>query len=531
MIEAALRRLGQVNCATFATTALLAILGPEPARAASSDSAERVPTADTRDASASIVEATTPTSPASKAGAASPSTPPTTEVAGAPTSPPSAVGAGSSTSPPSVAETTPPQSPPSNAEVIPPSGPTAPPPAPSTESPLGISATWNDRLVFESKDKRFFLQPIGILQTLYTLPINAAGERFYEGTGFTFRRAALGFDARLLGFARTFFLANIASGTLTLWDFFTDLDFFDGHAVLRVGRFRPWLARQRLLAGDRYQMIQLPAALTDLLEIGDGRDLGAGIFGLVANKTLEYSIGVWNGEQRYSTDTVNGFLPSSNLRNRGNIDFEFGARLVYHPFGFLPAIDESDLDISKSPKLSVGAAALLAKRHDVRAPTASFVYIDDRVLKAGAELDFRWQGFSFEAEAFVRKGWLLPDAKPEMKAQFDELGLGALGKSAYVQSGYFVTKRLELTARFDYVDVEPTKPGHMLRPAGGLNVFVHRYNVLAQFMYRANIGRGFANDLDYWRSLRPYDRTDIYIGDRPISRITHDIYLMLQTSL
>jgi hypothetical protein len=400
------------------------------------------------------------------------------------------------------------------------------------ETAFGVHANWNDRLVIESENKRFYLQPIGILQSLLSVPINPAGDYAYEGTGFTFRRAALGFDSQLFGNVRTFFLSNIASGTLTLWDFFTDLDFFDGRAVLRVGRFRPWLSRQRLLAGDRYQMIQLPAALTDLLEIGDGRDLGAGIFGLLAHKTIEYDLGVWNGEQKYSNDPVNGFLPSSNnLRNRGNIDFEFGARLVYHPFGYLPALDESDLAISEEPKLSVGVAAMLNKRHDVRAPTASFVYVDDRVVKAGLEIDFRWWGFSLEAEAFLRKAWLLSSTNDTGKTQFDTLGLGALGKSAYVQTGYFVTKRqLELTARFDYVDVEPATPGYILRPAGGINLFLHGYNVLVQLMYRANIGVGFDSYINFWRSLRPNDRTDVYIGDRPISRITHDVFLMLQTS-
>jgi hypothetical protein len=412
-------------------------------------------------------------------------------------------------------------------EVLPPLAP-----APPSGSGFGVHASWNDRLVVESEDKRFYLQPIGILQNLFTLPVNSAGERDYEGIGFTFRRAALGFDARLFGSVRTFFLANVANGTLSLWDFFTDLDFFDGHAVLRVGRFRPWLARQRLLAGDRYQMIQLPAAITDLLEIGDGRDLGAGIFGLLAHKTLEYSIGVWNGEQGYSNYPVNGFLPSSSLPSRGNIDFDFGSRLVYHPFGFLPAIDESDLDFSEKPRLSVGAAAMFAKRHDRRLPTLYPAYMDDRVLKVGLEIDFRWRGFSLEAEAFLRKAWLLPGAKPEIEKQFDELGLGALGNSAYLQTGYFVTKRrLELTARFDYVDVEPAKPGYILRPAAGMNLFLHGYNCLLQLMYRTNIGRGFKTDLDFWSSLRPNDRTDVNIGTRTISRITHDVFLMLQTSL
>jgi hypothetical protein len=400
-------------------------------------------------------------------------------------------------------------------------------------SGFAVHANWNDRLVVASEDQRFYLQPIAILQTLFSAPYNTAGQYAYEGIGFTFRRAALGFDARILRNVRTFALANIAGGTLTLWDFFTDLDYFDGQAVLRVGRFRPWLARQRLLAGDRYQMIQLPGAMTDLLEIGAGRDLGAGIFGLLGEKHFEYAVGVWNGEQKYAVDPVNGFLPSSDLKNRGNIDFEFGSRLVYHPFGFLPAFDESDLECSQTPRLSIGASAMLAKRHDVRAPTAFYAYYDDRLLKAGVEIDFRWRGFSLEAEAFLRKSWMETTTDKTGASYFDRLGVGATGKSAYAQSGYFIVpRRLELTGRFDYVDVEAATAGYLLRPAGGINLFVHGYNVLVQLMYRANVGVGFNSDADLWRSLRPADRADPYLGDaRPISRVTHDLYLMLQTSL
>jgi hypothetical protein len=403
-------------------------------------------------------------------------------------------------------------------------------PAPSG---FAIHASWDDRLVVVSEDQRFYLQPIAILQSLFSLPFNSAGRYPYEGTGFTFRRAALGFDARLLRNVRTFALANIAGGTLTLWDFFTDLDYFDGRAVLRVGRFRPWLARQRLLAGDRYQMIQLPGAMTDLLEIGDGRDLGAGILGLLGQKRFEYAVGVWNGEQKYSVEQVNGFLPSSDLNNRGNVDFEFGSRLVYHPFGFLPAFDESDLEYSATPRLSIGASAMLAKRHDVRAPTAFYAYYDDRLLKAGLEIDFRWRGFSLEAEAFLRKSWMQSTTDKTGASYFDRLGVGSTGKSAYAQSGYFVIpRRLELTGRFDYVDVEAATAGYLLRPAGGINLFVHGYNLLVQLMYRANVGVGFDSDADFWRSLRPADRADPYLGDnRPISRVTHELYLMLQTSL
>jgi hypothetical protein len=421
-------------------------------------------------------------------------------------------------------------------------------PPPPARTPLNIHAYWDDRLVVESEGKNFFLQPIAILQTLFTGSYNSAGNhaatsstseldppmgRSYEGLGFTFRRAALGFDSRFLGFVRTFFLANIASGTMNLWDYFADLDFFDGKAVLRAGRFRPWLGRQRLLAGDRYQMIQLPSAMTDILDFGDGRDLGAGIFGLLARKTIEYQVGVWNGEKSYAVDQVNTYLPGTSDFNRGNIDFEFGSRLVIHPLGYLPAFDESDLDYSEKPRLSVGAAAMFAKRHDVRVPSQDFVYFDDRLLKAGAEIAFRWRGFSFEAEAFFRKSWLQPNPKDESQRQFETLGIGSLAKGGYAQSGMFVKpKLLELTARFDYSDNEPKKPGYLLRPAAGANLFLHGYNLLIQVMYRANLVRGGLKDIkDIAGTLRPSERTDLVSGYRPISRTTHDLFLMLQTSL
>jgi hypothetical protein len=409
---------------------------------------------------------------------------------------------------------------------------------------LNLHAYWNDRLVIESEGKNFFLQPIAILQTLFTAPYNSAAYRAgadtsvppgrsYEGIGFTFRRAALGFDSRFLGYVRTFFLANIANGTMTLWDFFVDLDPFEGQAVLRAGRFRPWLGRQRLLAGDRYQMIQLPAAMTDILEFGDGRDLGAGIFGLLARKKLEYSVGIWNGEQRYSNDPQHGFLPSSALRNRGNLDFEFGGRLVAHPFGYLPAIDESDLAYSEEPRLSVGVAAMFAKRHDVRIPSEYYVYYDDRQLKSGIEIAFRWRGFSFESEAFFRKAWLQPNPRDDAKKEFENLGFGKLAKGAYAQAGMFVMpRRLELTGRFDIVDITPNKPGYVMRPAAGANLFLHGYNLLVQLMYRANLARGdFESSKALVGALRPTERTDVNLGDRTFSRTTHDLFLMLQTSI
>jgi hypothetical protein len=401
-----------------------------------------------------------------------------------------------------------------------------------------LTASYDSRFLLQIPASKFSLQPILFLQTLFSLPRNAALDQSYEGTGFSFRRAGVGIDARVEDWGRVFFLANVASGSMALWDFFTDIEILDepGLLIFRAGRFRPWLCRQRLAAGDHFQMIQFPRVITDFLDIGDGRDLGMGAFGLYDSK-LEYGAGVWNGEQNYQLAST-GKVGDRIIR--GNLDFEVGGRIVYHPLGYLSAVDESDLAYSTAPRLAVGVSAMYNRRHDQQLPnydpTAGLsdaqrrMFVDDRVLKVGFEAAFRYQGLSIEAEAFLRKVWLAGSVGND---QFNSLGVGDLGRAAYIQGGYFLLPhKLEATGRFEFVDVEPASPGYMLHPTAGLNYFLRGYNLLLQFMYRTNVGVGFDSYDAYWRSAKPALRyTTAPSLDRPLSRITHEIYFMLQASL
>ena len=236
-------------------------------------------------------------------------------------------------------------------------------------------------------------------------------------------------------------------------------------------------------------MIQFPRAITDFLDIGDGRDLGMGAFGLYDSK-LEYSAGV----------------------------------LAY----------------STAPRLAVGVSAMYNRRHDQQLlnydPTSGLtdaqrrVFVDDRLLKVGFETAFRYEGLSLEAEVFLRKVWLADTVGQDA---FSSLGVGALGRAGYLQSGYFLLPhKVEVTGRFDFVDVEPARPGYLLHPTGGLNYFLRGYNLLLQLMYRANIGVGFDDYDDCWRSARPALRyTTASSLNRPLSNTTHEIYMMLQASL
>lgn len=406
------------------------------------------------------------------------------------------------------------------------------------ESAPVLTGSYDNRFVLQIPAKKFSLQPILFVQPMFGVQRNSAYSEWYEGSGFSFRRAGVGLDARVDDWGRLFFVANLANGTLALWDFFIDVELAEdpGALVLRAGRFRPWLCRQRLVAADRFQIIQLPRVMSDFLDIGDARDLGAGVFGRTHNN-VEYGFGVWNGEQNYQL-TSSGKMGDRVLR--GNLDFEVGGRIVYHPWGYLAATDESDLAYSTEPRLALGASAMYNSRHDQQLPdydaTAGLtdaqrrVYVDDRLLKAGVEGAFRYHGLSIEAEAFVRKDWLVGDGGVD---GFNRLGVGDLARAAYVQAGHFlVPHKLEATGRFELVDVEPSRPGYMVHPTAGLNYFVHGYNLMLQVMYRANIGVGFDNYDDFWRSAKPALRfTSTSAVDRPLSMTTHELYLMLQASL
>ena len=139
--------------------------------------------------------------------------------------------------------------------------------APDAKRSFGVEAVWKPGLVLVGGEGRFALKPIGIAQPLLSLRVEPGADDELAGTGFRLRRGAIGFDARLFDLARVFFCGNVGRGRFELWDYFVDLDPWDGVAVLRAGRFRPWLGRQRWVAAHKFQMVELARGMTGVLEI------------------------------------------------------------------------------------------------------------------------------------------------------------------------------------------------------------------------------------------------------------------------
>ncbi|MFO8070738.1 MAG: hypothetical protein R6V85_02580 [Polyangia bacterium] len=387
--------------------------------------------------------------------------------------------------------------------------------AEGSSSPVDVSFDPGSGLIMTAADGALVLKPIGIAQPLFTARIAPSSDDPVAGSGFTLRRGALGFDARLWSWARVFFTANIGRGRLELWDYFVEIDPLEGALALRAGRFRPWLGRQRLMGCHKYQFVQLSRAMTGLLQMGDGRDLGVGLHGMLG-ETLEYGLGAWNGEWSDFAPQSGDSTPEgvSIPPNRG---VQLGGRLAVHPLSPLPLGEEPDLAASPEPRMVLAAAAIYNPRHDRTLNLPAFdrdVRYEDHLVQLGGEAAFKWRGLSAVAELFLARAWLDEGAAPEIADRHRSQGLDEWGVGTYAQLGWFVVEqRLELAARFDFLDTNAELRGADLYPAGGVNLYLVGYLLELQLMYRATLAAGYGDD----------------DPGRPAT--AHDVFLMLQAAI
>ncbi|HUT76781.1 MAG TPA: porin [Polyangia bacterium] len=395
--------------------------------------------------------------------------------------------------------------------------------------PKLLQGTWTKSVVFASDDGSFKFQPTGFVQPRFRVAIDPDADDALAGTGFTLKRARLGFRVTMFDWVRLNLDSDFSSGAARLNDYFADLDPFDGVAQLRAGYFRPWFGRQLLGGTTALQLIEYAQAWQDpALGLNLGRDLGTSIFGLVAD-SVEYGVGIWNGEPgRFDLGpgtTTNG-LPTP-----GNIDFQVGGRIAVHPLAMagvgeaLPLGCESDLAYSEKPKLVIGGAFMFNKRHDREINVAGndTLYYDNQ-MKIGAELAFQWKGIAAQGEFFALITKVQSDAAQEIQTAVDDVDGEPTGIGTYVQVGYFVLPhQLEIAARFDMVDEDTALRGMRLYPGLGGTWHFFGNNLKAQLMYRLNTQTGYGEADPNAAPPVPADPNWI--------PTTHEIFLMLQASI
>lgn len=320
-------------------------------------------------------------------------------------------------------------------------------------------------------------------------------------SGFAIPYAVLGFTGKAFGkVSFNLSLNAAATGAALLQQAWFDVELKKQFSI-RVGKFKTPFSHAYLTTLGETLMPSLPLSLTAPVilpyslnavtpNIGTGFDLGVEVHGLLADK-FGYEVGLFNGTGISVNTAGKTFSDDWHIPS-----LLYAGRFTYMPKGVMPStqgnpnrLNEDKLMLGVSTSLNVESEN--ESTNDYRAGL-EFAMLK-RKLYLGAEMYYMHVGFT--------------------KRQKIDQGYHYLG--GYVQGGYFVTFRLQATARYDFFNRNGMDTnGFMNMPAVGVNYFFKGCNLKLQAMYQF-VGRwGHDTQLDR-------DNDDLGIA-------THNATVMLQ---
>ena len=320
-------------------------------------------------------------------------------------------------------------------------------------------------------------------------------------SGFAIPYAVLGFTGKAFGkVSFNLSLNAAATGAALLQQAWFDVELKKQFSI-RVGKFKTPFSHAYLTTLGETLMPSLPLSLTAPVilpyslnavtpNIGTGFDLGVEVHGLLADK-FGYEVGLFNGTGISVNTAGKTFSDDWHIPS-----LLYAGRFTYMPKGVMPStqgnpnrLNEDKLMLGVSTSLNVESEN--ESTNDYRAGL-EFAMLK-RKLYLGAEMYYMHVGFT--------------------KRQKIDQGYHYLG--GYVQGGYFVTSRLQATARYDFFNRNGMDTnGFMNLPAVGVNYFFKGCNLKLQAMYQF-VGRwGHDTQLDR-------DNDDLGIA-------THNATVMLQ---
>lgn len=320
-------------------------------------------------------------------------------------------------------------------------------------------------------------------------------------SGFAIPYAVLGFTGKAFGkVSFNLSLNAAATGAALLQQAWFDVELKKQFSI-RVGKFKTPFSHAYLTTLGETLMPSLPLSLTAPVilpyslnavtpNIGTGFDLGVEVHGLLADK-FGYEVGLFNGTGISVNTAGKTFSDDWHIPS-----LLYAGRFTYMPKGVMPStqgnpnrLNEDNLMLGVSTSLNVESEN--ESTNDYRAGL-EFAMLK-RKLYLGAEMYYMHVGFT--------------------KRQKIDQGYHFLG--GYVQGGYFVTSRLQATARYDFFNRNGMDTnGFMNMPAVGVNYFFKGCNLKLQAMYQF-VGRwGHDTQLDR-------DNDDLGIA-------THNATVMLQ---
>ena len=320
-------------------------------------------------------------------------------------------------------------------------------------------------------------------------------------SGFAIPYAVLGFTGKAFGkVSFNLSLNAAATGAALLQQAWFDVELKKQFSI-RVGKFKTPFSHAYLTTLGETLMPSLPLSLTAPVilpyslnavtpNIGTGFDLGVEVHGLLADK-FGYEVGLFNGTGISVNTAGKTFSDDWHIPS-----LLYAGRFTYMPKGVMPStqgnpnrLNEDKLMLGVSTSLNVESEN--ESTNDYRAGL-EFAMLK-RKLYLGAEMYYMHVGFT--------------------KRQKIDRGYHYLG--GYVPGGYFVTSRLQATARYDFFNRNGMDTnGFMNMPAVGVNYFFKGCNLKLQAMYQF-VGRwGHDTQLDR-------DNDDLGIA-------THNATVMLQ---
>lgn len=371
-----------------------------------------------------------------------------------------------------------------------------------------VSLAGREGFTIASKKGDFVFKPYLLVQTSATFNWyddegldKAYNQDNVANSGFAIPYAVLGFTGKAFGkVSFNLSLNAAATGAALLQQAWFDVELKKQFSI-RVGKFKTPFSHAYLTTLGETLMPSLPLSLTAPVilpyslnavtpNIGTGFDLGVEVHGLLADK-FGYEVGLFNGTGISVNTAGKTFSDDWHIPS-----LLYAGRFTYMPKGVMPStqgnpnrLNEDKLMLGVSTSLNVESEN--ESTNDYRAGL-EFAMLK-RKLYLGAEMYYMHVGFT--------------------KRQKIDQGYHYLG--GYVQGGYFVTSRLQATARYDFFNRNGMDTnGFMNMPAVGVNYFFKGCNLKLQAMYQF-VGRwGHDTQLDR-------DNDDLGIA-------THNATVMLQ---